>query len=55
MSINGNPILKNLIKDMPCPNFMLKPAATTPALEPMKVTLPPKSAPSARAHHTELN
>ncbi len=53
--INGKHILIHLVKDMWCPNFTLNATGTTPALDPIKVPLPPKSAPNARAHHNGLN
>ena len=49
ISINGNPIRNHLINVIWCPNFSLNPTATTPALDPISVPLPPKSAPIANA------
>jgi hypothetical protein len=53
-TINGNPILSHLVKLILCPYFIEIPAATTPALEPIKVPLPPRSAPNAKAHQRGL-
>jgi hypothetical protein len=55
ISINGNPILNHLLKVMRCPNFSLNPTATIPALDPINVPFPPRSAPNAKAHHRGLN
>src|SRR5215208_6097660 len=52
--IKGNPILNQRIKLILCPYFKDTPAATTPALEPIKVPFPPKSAPNAKAHQRGL-
>src|ERR687897_3445772 len=52
--INGNPVLNQRIKLILCPYFKAIPAATTPALEPIKVPFPPKSAPNAKAHQRGL-
>ncbi len=54
INIKGIPVLNHLLKVIECPNFSDKPAATTPALEPIKVPFPPKSAPSANTHHNGL-
>jgi hypothetical protein len=54
ININGNPILNHLLKVIGCPSFSAKPAATTPALDPIKVPFPPRSAPNAKAHHNGL-
>ena len=48
--IIGNPVLKNLLKDMSWPASSAKPAATTFADAPIIVPLPPRQAPSASAH-----
>jgi hypothetical protein len=52
--IKGNPTLNHLLKLIGWPFFSLIPAATTPALDPMSVPLPPKSAPKASAHQRGL-
>ena len=52
--VKGNPILNHSRKVSRKPYLALIPAATTPALEPIKVRLPPRSAPRARAHHNGL-
>jgi hypothetical protein len=54
-NINGKPILNHLLKLIRYPNLSDNPAATTPALEPIRVPFPPKSAPNAKAHHNGLN
>ena len=52
--INGNPILNHRIKLILCPYFKEIPTATTPALEPIQVPFPPRSAPNAKAHQSGL-
>ena len=52
--IKGNPILNQRIKLIFCPSFKDIPTATTPALEPIKVPFPPKSAHNAKAHQRGL-
>ena len=54
-SINGNPILKKRLNVIKYPFFSANPAATTPALEPISVPLPPRFAPSDSAHQRGLN
>ena len=52
--IKGNPMLNHLMKLIGLPYFSLIPAATTPALELIKVPFPPRSAPKANAYHSGL-
>ncbi|MGI0050602.1 MAG: hypothetical protein ACRD8K_02595 [Nitrososphaeraceae archaeon] len=52
--IKGKPILNHRIKLILCPYFNEIPTATTPALEPINVPLPPRSAPNAKAHQSGL-
>ena len=54
-SINGNPILKKRLNVIKYPFFSANPAATTPALEPISVPLPPRFAPNDSAHQRGLN
>src|SRR5919106_5567089 len=54
MMVNGKPTLNHWLKVSLKPYFALIPAATTPALEPISVRFPPKSAPRASTHHRGL-
>ena len=47
----GKPRLKNCMKVISCPNFLLISDSTTLADAPMSVPLPPRQAPKDSAHH----
>ena len=49
--ITGSPAFIKLINVIECPAFSAKPDVTTFAEAPISVPLPPKHAPSAKAHH----
>ena len=53
--IKGIPIFNHLVKLILCPYFIEMPTATTPALEPISVPLPPRSAPNAKSPPEWIN
>ena len=53
-AVTTSPYLVNSQKEIGCRLRAAMPRTTTLALAPMAVALPPRSAPSASAHHSDV-